>query len=68
MSFLIDECLAGLVILSPAVNRAAQRRLFPSRDEIAIIGEPVNRMLEIALEGDEVTLTLYDLPSTTFKS
>jgi hypothetical protein len=27
------------------------------------IGEPVNRVLEIDLDGDEVTLTLYDLPS-----
>jgi hypothetical protein len=32
-------------------------------DELAVIGEPVNRVLEVDLDGDEVTLTLYHLPS-----
>ena len=54
---------AGLVILIPVVNRNVQRRLFKAAlDELAFIGEPVNRVLEIDLDGDEVTLTLYDLP------
>jgi len=54
---------AGLVILIPAVNRELQRRLFKAAlDELAAIGEPVNRVLEIDLDGEEVTLTLYDLP------
>ena len=53
----------GLVILIPVVNRYLQRRLFKAAlDELAIIGEPVNRVLEVDLNGDEVTLTLYDLP------
>jgi hypothetical protein len=30
-------------------------------DELAIIGEPVNRVLEVDLDAEEVTLTLYDL-------
>jgi predicted nuclease of predicted toxin-antitoxin system len=55
---------AGLVILVPVVNREAQRRLFEAAlDEIAVIGEPVKRVLEVDLDGDGVTLTLYDLPS-----
>jgi hypothetical protein len=42
-----------------------QQKLFRAAlDELAIIGEPVNRVLEVGLDGDEVTLTLYDLPST----
>ena len=50
---------AGLVILIPAVNRELQRRLFKAAlDELAAIGEPVNRVLEIDLDGEEVTLTL----------
>ena len=54
---------AGLVILIPAV---VQQKLFRAAlDELAVIGEPVNRVLEVDLDGDEVTLTLYDLPSTT---
>jgi hypothetical protein len=57
---------AGLIILIPAVNRLVQQRLFKAAlDELAIIGEPVNRVLEVDLNGDEVTLALYDLPSTT---
>jgi hypothetical protein len=56
----------GLVILIPAVNRVMQQRLFKAAlDELAVIGEPVNRVLEVDLNRDEVTLTLYDLPSTT---
>ena len=54
---------AGLVILIPAVSRVLQRRLFKAAlDELATIGEPVNRVLEADLDGDEVTLALYDLP------
>jgi len=31
-------------------------------DELAVIGEPVNRVLEVDLDGEDVPLTLYDLP------
>jgi predicted nuclease of predicted toxin-antitoxin system len=55
---------AGLVILIPTGNRVVQRRLFKAAlDELAMIGEPVNRVLEVDLDGDEVTLTLYELPA-----
>ena len=55
---------AGLVILIPVVNRAVQQQLFKAAlDELAVIGEPLNRVLEVDLDGEEVTLTLYDLPS-----
>ncbi len=54
---------AGLVILFPVVSREMQRRLFRAAlDELAVIGEPVNRALEVDLDGDEVTLTFYDWP------
>jgi predicted nuclease of predicted toxin-antitoxin system len=54
---------AGLIILIPVVSRDVQRRLFRAAlDELASLGEPVNRVLEIDLDGDEVTLTLYDWP------
>jgi len=54
---------AGLVVLIPNVDRVVQRRLFRAAlDELADIGEPVNRVLEVNLDGDDVTLTLYDLP------
>ena len=56
---------AGLVILIPAVNRVMQQRLFRAAlDELADIGDPINRVLEVDLDGEEVTLTLYDLPSS----
>jgi hypothetical protein len=54
---------AGLIILIPVVNRVVQQRLCKAAlDELAVIGEPVNRVLEVDLDGEEVTLTLYDLP------
>ena len=56
---------AGLIILIPVVNRLVQQRLFKAAlDELAVIGEPINRVLEVDLDGDEVTLTQYDLPPT----
>jgi predicted nuclease of predicted toxin-antitoxin system len=54
---------AGLVILLPVVRRDLQQRLFKAAlDELAAIGEPVNRVLEVDLDGADVTLALYDLP------
>jgi predicted nuclease of predicted toxin-antitoxin system len=54
---------AGLVILIPVVSRDVQRRLFKAAlDELAVIGEPVNRVLEIDLDGEEMSLSLYDWP------
>jgi predicted nuclease of predicted toxin-antitoxin system len=53
---------AGLVIVVPRVNRVEQQPLFPGAlDELAGFGEPVNRVLEVDLDGDEVTFKLYDL-------
>jgi hypothetical protein len=46
------------------VSRVVQQRLFKAAlDELAVIGEPINRVLEVDLDGEEVTLTLYDLPA-----
>jgi predicted nuclease of predicted toxin-antitoxin system len=54
---------AGLVILIPTVSRPLQWKLFRAAlDELAVVGEPVNRALEVDLDGDEVTLALYDWP------
>jgi predicted nuclease of predicted toxin-antitoxin system len=54
---------AGLVILIPAVDRSLQQKLFRAAlDELAVTGEPINRVLEVDLEGDDITLALYDLP------
>ena len=54
---------AGLVILIPAVGRIVQQQLFRAAlDELAIIGEPVNRVIEVDLEGEDAVVTIYDLP------
>jgi hypothetical protein len=40
-----------------------QEKLFrAAQDELAAIGEPVNRVLEVDLDRDEVTLAVYDWP------
>jgi predicted nuclease of predicted toxin-antitoxin system len=55
---------AGLVIIIPNVNRLEQQRLFRGAlDELALAGEPINRVLEVDIEGDEVSFRLYDLPA-----
>jgi predicted nuclease of predicted toxin-antitoxin system len=54
---------AGLVILIPSVSRALQRQLFKEAlTELAKLGELVNQVLEIDMEGDDVTFEFYDLP------
>jgi predicted nuclease of predicted toxin-antitoxin system len=54
---------AGLVILIPVVGRELQGKLFRAAlDELAVTGDPVNRVLEVNLDGDDVTFALYDLP------
>lgn len=54
---------AGLVVIIPSVNRVTQQQLFRGAlGELARVGEPVNRVLEVDIEGDEVTFTFYDLP------
>lgn len=59
-----DEPLhAGLIIIIPNVGRIVQRQLFRGAlDELTQIGEPINRVLEVNLEDDEVTFAVYDLP------
>ena len=54
---------AGLVIIIPSVNRAVQQQLFRGAlDELARHGEPINRVLEVDIDGDDVTFNLYELP------
>jgi hypothetical protein len=53
---------AGLIIMIPTVGRTLQRRLFQAvLDELAVVDEPVNRILDVDLEGDNATFILYDL-------
>lgn len=53
----------GLVIIIPNVDRAAQQALFRGAlAELTAIGEPVNQVLEVDIDGDEMTFNLYDLP------
>jgi predicted nuclease of predicted toxin-antitoxin system len=60
---------AGLVIIIPNVNRAMQRLLFRGAlAELATLGEPINRVLEVDIDGDDVTFTLYDLPAGSPRS
>jgi predicted nuclease of predicted toxin-antitoxin system len=59
-----DESIhAGLVIIIPNVDRTVQQQLFTGAlDELSQLGEPVNRVLEVNLDGEEVTFEVYDLP------
>lgn len=55
---------AGLVIIIPNVGRDIQRQLFRGAvDQLAMLGEPVNQVLEVDLDGGDVVFALYDLPA-----
>ncbi len=54
---------AGLIIIVPNVDRAVQRRLFRAAlDVLEGPDELINRVLEVGIEGEDVTLDFYDLP------
>jgi hypothetical protein len=54
---------AGLVIIIPNGNRSLQQALFRAAlDELRETGEPINQVLEIDIEGDEIRIDRYDLP------
>lgn len=55
---------ADLVIIVPSVDRERQRQLFRGAlEELAQIGEPVNRVLEVDIEDDEATFRDYEWPA-----
>jgi predicted nuclease of predicted toxin-antitoxin system len=52
----------GLVIILPNVDRPMQRRLFREvLAELAMVGDLINQVLEVGLEGDEVIFNSYEL-------
>lgn len=62
-----DESLhAGLVILIPNVPVDLQKRLFKGAvDKLNEYGEPINHVLEVDLDGEEMLFDLYELPLAT---
>lgn len=53
---------AGLVIILPNDVRMVQRRVFLAvLDLLDEIGEPVNQVVEVGLDEDEVTMSVYTL-------
>jgi predicted nuclease of predicted toxin-antitoxin system len=52
----------GLIIILPSVERLLQRRLFAAAlVELQTAGELVNRVLEVGLDDDAATFSVYDL-------
>jgi hypothetical protein len=50
------------VILIPNLRADLQRRLFTGAlEQLAECGEPVNQVLEVDLDGEEVIYSLYDM-------
>jgi predicted nuclease of predicted toxin-antitoxin system len=57
------ELHAGLVILIPSVGKQQQAYLFGrALLKLDSVGDPINQVLEVDIEGAEVTFTIYDLP------
>ena len=57
---------AGLVILIPNVTADLQKRLFcRAVDKLTEYGEPINHVLEVGLDGEDVIFELYELPPAT---
>jgi predicted nuclease of predicted toxin-antitoxin system len=53
----------GLVILVPNVVLEKQLLLFRAAlKTLAELGDPINKLLQVDIVGDEITLALYDFP------
>jgi len=54
----------GLVILVPNVVQEKQVLLFRGAlTRLAALGDPINKLLQVDLVGDEITLAVYDFPA-----
>lgn len=54
---------AGLIIIIPSGNRILQQQLFRGAlEELVTVGEPINLVLEVDIDGEDVTFDIYDLP------
>src|SRR3978361_1632789 len=57
---------AGLIILIPSALRAHQQALFlEALHALKTLGEPINKLIEVDLESDEVSLCIYDFPPSS---
>jgi predicted nuclease of predicted toxin-antitoxin system len=60
-----QELHVGLVIIVQSVDRTKQRRLFRGAlEELVTLGEPINRVLEVDIDGEDITFALYHLPAS----
>jgi uncharacterized protein related to proFAR isomerase len=58
---------SGLVVVISNVRRERQRQLFSAAlDYLDEAGEPINQVLEIDFENDEVVINVFDLPTGNF--
>jgi predicted nuclease of predicted toxin-antitoxin system len=58
-----QELHPGLVILLPSVGRETQKLLFAAAlTRLSVVGEPINQVVEVSLDGQDITVTLYPLP------
>ena len=54
---------AGLIIIVPNVNRVLQTQLFQAAlDVVTLPNDLINRVLEVDIAGENITIDLYDLP------
>jgi hypothetical protein len=57
---------AGLIILIPSVDREGQKTLFRAAlRELTTLGEPINHVLEVDTRGEEIIISIYDLPKSS---
>jgi predicted nuclease of predicted toxin-antitoxin system len=57
---------AGLIILLPNTGREIHMQLFKYALELlAEKGEPINQVLEMGLDGQDMTYIFYDLPKVS---
>ena len=55
---------AGLVILIPNVVTELQKQLFSRTvSKLTEYGEPINHVLEVDIDGEDIIFELYELPS-----
>ena len=58
-----EELHPGLVIVVPNVAQEKQILLFRAAlERLEELSDPINKLLEVNIDGDDITLKLYDFP------
>jgi predicted nuclease of predicted toxin-antitoxin system len=63
--YALRELHPGLIVLLPSGDRETQKLLFAAPlKRLSIVGEPINKVVEVSVDGQDIIVNIYALPPT----